>query len=179
MSKRAYKYRCYPTDEQRQILAQTFGCVRFIYNFGLHTRSVAYKEQGKNLNYHEFAALLPSLKEQFPWLKEVSSVTLQQSLRHLDTAFKNFFEGRAYYPAFKKRQNAQSAARRSSDGWDRPGPQINGNSLNRGSGWQSSLFPQGREATGKSPTTARQEKERVQESEESPFESGSCACTNQ
>lgn len=109
MSKRAYKYRFYPTDEQKNILAQTFGCVRFLYNVGLHARSVAYKEQGKTLNYHDLAARLPALKEEFPWLKEVSSVTLQQSLRHLETAFITFFAGRAGYPTFKKRQNAQSA----------------------------------------------------------------------
>jgi putative transposase len=109
MSKRAYKYRFYPTDEQKKALAQTFGCVRFLYNFGLHTCSVAYQEQGKKLNYHDLAALLPELKEEFPWLKEVSSVILQQSLRHLETAFTNFFAGRAGYPTFKKRHNAQSA----------------------------------------------------------------------
>jgi putative transposase len=107
--KRAYHYRFYPTNEQARILAATFGCVRFIYNFGLATRSTAYQEQGKKLSSHDLSALLPALKEQFPWLKEVSSVPVQQSLRHLDTAFKNFFEGRAKYPTFKKKQHAQSA----------------------------------------------------------------------
>ena len=107
--KRAYQYRLYPTDQQARTLAQTFGCVRFIYNFGLATRSTAYKEQGKKLYYNDLSALLPALKEQFPWLKDVSSVPVQQSLRHLDTAFKNFFEGHAKYPTFKKKQNAQSA----------------------------------------------------------------------
>ncbi len=109
MVKRAYQYRLYPTDQQARTLAQTFGCVRFIYNFGLATRSTAYKEQGKKLYYNDLSALLPALKEQFPWLKDVSSVPVQQSLRHLDTAFKNFFEGHAKYPTFKKKQNAQSA----------------------------------------------------------------------
>ncbi|HEY5006293.1 MAG TPA: transposase, partial [Ktedonobacteraceae bacterium] len=109
MVKRTYKYRFYPTDQQARTLAQTFGCVRFIYNFGLATRSTAYKEQGKKLSYHDLSALLPALKEQFPWLKDVSSVPVQQSLRHLDTAFQNFFEGHAKYPTFKKKQNAQLA----------------------------------------------------------------------
>lgn len=107
--KRAYKFRFSPTDEQRSILAQTFGCVRSVYNWGLHTRSAAYKERGEKLNYNALAALLPDLKKEHPWLSEVSSVPLQQSLRHLDTAFKNFFEGRAKYPHFKKKQNAQAA----------------------------------------------------------------------
>jgi putative transposase len=106
--KRAYKYRFYPTDEQRIVLAQTFGCCRFVYNWGLHTRSTAYK-LGQKLNYNALAALLPALKKEHPWLGDVSSVTLQQSLRHLDTGFKNFFEGRAKYPTFKKKQNSQSA----------------------------------------------------------------------
>jgi putative transposase len=108
-TKRAYKYRFYPTQEQAQTLAQTFGCVRVVYNWALHTRSTAYKERGEKLFYNQLAALLPALKEEHPWLKEVSSVPLQQSLRNLERAFKNFFEGRAKYPTFKKRQNAQSA----------------------------------------------------------------------
>jgi putative transposase len=107
--KRAYKYRFYPTDQQARTLAQTFGCVRFIYNFGLATRSTAYKEQGKKLSYNDLSALLPILKEQFPWLKDVSSVPVQQSLRHVETAFQNFYAGHAKYPTFKKKQNAQSA----------------------------------------------------------------------
>ncbi len=107
-TKRAYKFRFYPTDEQRIILAQTFGCIRFVYNWGLHTRSTAYKV-GQKLYYNDLAAMLPDLKKQYPWLGDVSSVPIQQSLRHLDKAFKNFFEGRAKYPTFKKKQNAQSA----------------------------------------------------------------------
>ncbi len=107
--KRAYKYRFYPTDEQRVILAQTFGCVRYVYNWGLHTRSSAYKERGEKLYYNELAAMLPDLKRQYSWLADVSSVPIQQSLRHLDRAYKNFFEGRAKYPTFKKRRNTQSA----------------------------------------------------------------------
>jgi len=108
-TKRAYKFRFYPTDEQRIILAQTFGCVRFVYNWGLHTRSTAYKEHGEKLFYNDLAAMLPDLKKQNPWLANASSVPVQQSLRHLDRAFKNFFEGRARYPTCKKRQNSQSA----------------------------------------------------------------------
>jgi putative transposase len=109
-TKRAYKYRFYPTEEQRIILAQTFGCVRFVYNWGLHTRSTAYNERGEKLSYNGLAAMLPDLKKQYLWLGDVSSVPLQQSLRHLDRAFKNFFEGRAKYPSVKKKQHSQSAS---------------------------------------------------------------------
>lgn len=108
-TKRAYRYRFYPTDEQKIILAQTFGCARFVYNWGLTLRSTAYKEHGEKLTYYDLAPMLPALKKQHPWLSEVSSVPLQMSLRHLDRAFINFFEGRAKYPTFKKKQNAQSA----------------------------------------------------------------------
>jgi putative transposase len=109
-TKRAYKYRFYPTEEQKIILAQTFGCVRFVYNWGLSTRKTLYFQQGQSLSYNDLAALLPDLKKQYPWLADVSSVPLQQSLRHLDRAFVNFFEGRAQYPTFKKKQNDQSAS---------------------------------------------------------------------
>ena len=93
--KRAYKYRIYPTTEQKRILTQTFGCCRFVYNWGLSTRKTAYREQGQNLSYNDLAAMLPALKQHYPWLSDVSSVPLQQALRHLDRAFVNFFEGRA------------------------------------------------------------------------------------
>ena len=108
-TKRAYRYRFYPTDEQSTILAQTFGCVRFVYNDGLQTRSQAYTEHAEKLSYGDLSARLPHLKETYPWLAAVSSVTLQQALRHLNTAFENFFAGRARYPRFKCKQHKQSA----------------------------------------------------------------------
>jgi putative transposase len=107
--KRAYKYRFYPAAEQKHILAQTFGCCRFVYNWGLSTRKTASFQHGQKLTYNDLSALLPALKKEYPWLCDVSSVPVQQSLRHLDRAYKNFFEGRAKYPMFKKRRNTQSA----------------------------------------------------------------------
>ena len=109
--KRAYKYRLYPTDEQRKILAQTFGCARFVYNWGLRLRTDAYSNENKRLYYSDTSAMLTDLKKQDDrtWLNEVSCVPTQQALRHLDKAFRNFFEGRAKYPTFKKKRNQQSA----------------------------------------------------------------------
>jgi len=109
--KRAYKYRCYPTDEQKTILARTFGCARYIYNWGLRLRINAYYKDNKRLYYSDTSALLTELKKQddHPWLNEVSCVPTQQALRHLDKAFRNFFEGRTKYPTFKKKRNQQSA----------------------------------------------------------------------
>jgi len=101
---RAYQYRFYPTPEQARILAHTFGCARYVYNFALRLRTDAYYQEQKRIGYHETSAELTRLKQQTPWLNEVASVPLQQSLRHLDRAFRNFFEGRAKYPTFKKKR---------------------------------------------------------------------------
>src|SRR5438128_10279640 len=109
--KPAYKDRFYPTDEQAHHLAQTFGCVRFIYNYALNKRKRAYFDHGVKLYTKDLSAAITALKreEGTAWLKEVSSVPLQQALRHLDAAYTNFFEGRADYPTFKKKHHAQSA----------------------------------------------------------------------
>ena len=109
--KRAYKYRFYPSEEQKRILAQTFGCCRYVYNWALRERTDAYYQHGERLYYEGTAQRLVTLKkqEETMWLNEVSSVPLQQALRHLDRAFRNFFEGRAEYPTFKKKRHQQSA----------------------------------------------------------------------
>ncbi len=108
---KAYKYRCYPSDEQKHILAQTFGCCRYVYNWALRERTDAYYQHGDRLYYEGTAQRLVLLKkqEETMWLNQVSSVPLQQALRHLDKAFRNFFEGRADYPTFKKKRNQQAA----------------------------------------------------------------------
>ena len=109
--KRAYKFRLYPTPEQEQSLAQTFGCARFAYNYMLRQRTDAWFNRQEKVGYHETSAMLTELKKQseFIWLNEVSSVPVQQSLRHLQTAFANFFARRTKYPTFKKKDGAQSA----------------------------------------------------------------------
>jgi putative transposase len=109
--KKAYKYRMYPTEEQANILARTFGCCRFVYNWALRQRTDAFFQRGERLYYNQLAVMLTELKkqEEVAWLSEVSSVPLQQSLRHLDTAFRNFFEGRAEYPTFHKKHAVQAA----------------------------------------------------------------------
>src|SRR6266487_2923266 len=109
--KKAYKYRMYPTDEQANMLARTFGCCRYAYNWALRARTDAFFQRGERLYYNQLAVMLTELKkqEETAWLTEVSSVPLQQSLRHLDTAFRNFFEGRAEYPTFHKKHGVQSA----------------------------------------------------------------------
>jgi putative transposase len=108
---RAYRYRFYPTPDQDAILSRTFGCTRFVYNWGLQLRTDAWYDRQERMNYEATSAALTALKkeEATKWLNEVSSVPLQQALRHLDRAFRNFFEGRAKYPVFKKKRNRQAA----------------------------------------------------------------------
>lgn len=105
-----WNFKCYPTKGQRQILAQTFGCTRFVYNRFLAERTKAFKD-GKRMNYNQSSAALTELKKlpEYSWLNDVSSVPTQQSLRNLQTAFKNFFEKRTGYPTFKKKSGNQSA----------------------------------------------------------------------
>jgi len=111
MKNRAYKYRFYPTPEQETLLAQTFGCVRKVYNTVLRWRTDMYYQSKEKIGYIQASAKLTELKKlpELSFLNDVSCVPLQQCLRHQQTAFKNFFEGRANYPTFKKKNRKQSA----------------------------------------------------------------------
>jgi len=109
--KRAYKFRFYPTPEQEENLARAFGCARFAYNYMLRQRTDAWFQRQERVGYADTSAMLTVLKKtpEHVWLNEVSSVPVQQSLRHLQTAFSNFFARRARYPAFKRKNGNQSA----------------------------------------------------------------------
>ncbi len=107
---RAYRYRFYPTKEQEVLLSKTFGCCRFVFNHFLKAKTISWKECGASLSYAGCCKLLTELKRNFPWLKEVSSVCLQQSLRHLLAAFENFFNKRARYPKYKTKLGRQGAS---------------------------------------------------------------------
>jgi putative transposase len=109
--KRAYRFRFYPTPEQETVLAQTFGCVRVVYNHMLRLRSEAWEQRQERMGYNDTSAALTLLKKQpeYAWLNDVSSVPLQQALRHLQTAFGNFFAKRGRYPQFKRKSSHQSA----------------------------------------------------------------------
>ena len=107
---KSYKYRIYPNKSQKQILTQTFGCVRFVYNHYLDKRIKTYEEDKTTLSYTKCSADLTKLKKQpgYEWLNDVDSTTLQSSLKNLDTAFKNFFEQpKAGFPKFKSRKTHQ------------------------------------------------------------------------
>ncbi|MEU4534959.1 RNA-guided endonuclease TnpB family protein [Streptosporangium sp. NPDC023825] len=110
--KRAYRFRFYPTPEQAEELARTFGCVRLVYNKALEERTRAYTLQGRRVSYVESSAKLTEWKRggDYDFLSEVSSVPLQQALRHLQTAFASFFAKRAKYPTFKSRKKSRLSA---------------------------------------------------------------------
>lgn len=103
---KAYKFRIYPNQDQQVLLAKTFGSVRLVYNHYLNMKTKTYEESGKSLSYTKCAADLVDLKKEKPFLKEVDSIALQQALRHLDTAFQNFFRDKSKgYPKFKSKKN--------------------------------------------------------------------------
>ncbi|NEC91565.1 RNA-guided endonuclease TnpB family protein [Streptomyces sp. SID12501] len=110
--KRAFKYRFYPTDEQAAELSRTFGCVRLVYNKALEERTRAWYGEQRRVSYVQSSAALTEWKktEELAFLAEVSSVPLQQALRHLQTAFGNFFAQRAKYPRFKRRKKSRASA---------------------------------------------------------------------
>ena len=103
---KAYKFRIYPNKTQEILLQKTFGCVRFIYNHFLDRRIKAYEQNKKNISYNECSKELTQLKKEKKWLKEPDKSSLQNALKHLDTAYKNFFNRpEAGFPKFKSKKN--------------------------------------------------------------------------
>ena len=108
---RAYKYRIYPTDEQKVLFAKTFGCCRFVYNWALNMKITAYKERKETLgNVYLTNLMKKELKAEHEWLTEVNSQSLQSALRNLDTAYTNFFRNTKAVgsPRYKSRKDRQS-----------------------------------------------------------------------
>lgn len=102
---KAYKFRIYPTEEQKILIAKTIGCGRFVFNHFLDKWTTSYKNTGKGLTYNSCSSQLTQLKKEIEWLSEVDSTSLQQSLRKLDDAFKRFFKKQNKYPKFKSKNN--------------------------------------------------------------------------
>lgn len=108
---RAYRYRIYPTDEQKVLFAKTFGCCRFAYNWALNLKITAYQERKETLSNVYLTNLMKSeLKAEYEWLSDVNSQSLQSALRNLDTAYTNFFRNTKAidFPKFKSRKDRQS-----------------------------------------------------------------------
>jgi putative transposase len=105
---RAYKYRIYPTQEQEVLLAKSFGCARWYWNYALSLCQETYQTTGKGLSRSYIQGLLPALKKEHEWLKDAYSQCLQVVALNLSTAYKNFFEKRASFPRFKSNHGRQS-----------------------------------------------------------------------
>lgn len=106
------KFRAYPNKEQQNLINQTLGCCRLIYNKGLAMRNNAYSN-GEKVGYNQTSAMLTELKksDDFAFLKQVDSIALQQSLRDLDRGFVNMFQKRARHPVFKCKHNHHQSYR--------------------------------------------------------------------
>ena len=101
---KAIKYRIYPSKEQQSLILKTFGCSRFVYNYMLE-RSIKAHENGDSLyTRNSFNYLLPSLKKEFLWLKEVDSMALESANNNLAAAFSNFFKENTNSPKFHKKK---------------------------------------------------------------------------
>lgn len=105
---KAYKYRIFPTDDQKDQLQKYFGVSRLIYNLGLETKTVAYASNKKSISKYNLIKQLPELKQEFDFIKDCPSQVLQHSLINLDTAYQNFFKGRGQFPKFKNKYSKQS-----------------------------------------------------------------------
>ncbi|MDT0487158.1 RNA-guided endonuclease InsQ/TnpB family protein [Streptomyces doebereineriae] len=118
LTKRAFKYRFYPSDAQAAELSRTFGCVRKVYNLALAARTQAWARQ-ERVNYNQTSAMLTAWKktEELAFLNDVSSVPLQQTLRHLQSAFTHFFAKRARHPRFKSRKKSRKSAEYTASGF--------------------------------------------------------------
>jgi len=103
-----YRFRLYPTKEQEKFLKQEAGNIRFVYNYFLALAKEKYQKEKAKWNYYEYKKLLPELKKEFEFLKFSNSQSLQESLKNLDKAFKNFFKGLSDFPKFKKKKKTNS-----------------------------------------------------------------------
>ena len=104
--KRTYRFRLYPDESQKQLIEKTLGCSRQVYNELLSLCKKEYeKDHNFKINKYDLIKLLPKYKEKYPYLKEVDSIALQQTVIHLHTAYINFFRHNSDFPVFKKKKN--------------------------------------------------------------------------
>ena len=105
---KSFKVRVYPNKEQQILLEKTFGANRFVYNYFLNLKSKLYEFYKIRLSYNNSSKVMTELKKTKTWLTDVDSVSLQQTLRDLDSAYQNFFSGRGKYPKFKRKDGKNS-----------------------------------------------------------------------
>ncbi len=102
---KAIKVKIYPKKWQKELIEKHFGCCRFAYNFGLENKVKTYTETKKSISIYAIQKEIPKLYKEKPWLKEINSQSLQQSLKDLDSAFSHFFKKTNSFPKFKSRKN--------------------------------------------------------------------------
>lgn len=107
--RKAFKFEIMPNGEQSRKIKQFCGCCRFVFNRALTWQNEQYQQDNKHkFSYSKIANLLPQWKKELIWLKVCHSQVLQQSLKDLENAFKNFFQQRADFPKFKKKDVKES-----------------------------------------------------------------------
>ncbi|MGL5649831.1 MAG: IS200/IS605 family element RNA-guided endonuclease TnpB [Clostridium sp.] len=107
---KAYKFRIYPSEVQKELIEKSFGCIRFVYNNMLALQIKTYEEEGKSHSKYDLVKKIPSLKKEYEWLKEVDSTCLQATIDDLDSAYSNFFReikkgNNQGFPKFKSKRN--------------------------------------------------------------------------
>ena len=116
----SYKFRIYPNTEQQTLIQKTFGCARFVYNHFLAQRIAEYKTTGKSPTRFQQDKFLTALKQEIDWLREPDKCALQNALKDLDTAYKNFFRsvksgGKTGFPRFKSKRNRRKSYKTNSN----------------------------------------------------------------
>ena len=116
----SYKFRIYPNAEQQTLIQKTFGCARYVYNYFLAQRIAEYKTTGKSFTRFQQDKALTVLKQEIGWLREPDKCALQNSLKDLDTAYKNFFRsvksgGKTGFPRFKSKRNRRKSYKTNSN----------------------------------------------------------------
>lgn len=102
---KSYKFRIYPNEKQRELIAKTFGCARFVYNYYLDKKIKLYEESKQSMNFYACCFDLTLLKKEIEWLKEVDACALQSSLKNLDAAYQKFFKEHSGFPKFKSKHD--------------------------------------------------------------------------
>lgn len=106
---KGYKYRIFPTDEQKMLIDKTIGCCRYVWNGFLALKEFRYKEFEETMSYNDMSKLLTEIKKTDDFLREVDSTALQQTLKQLDNTFKMFFKKVCKYPRFKNKKNPKNS----------------------------------------------------------------------
>ena len=108
---KAIKVKIYPKKWQKELIEKHFGCCRLIYNYGLERKTKTYQESKKSIGIYTIQKEIPKMYEEKPWLKEVNSQAIQQSLKDLDSAFSHFFKANNSFPKFKSKKNPKQSFR--------------------------------------------------------------------